>query len=243
MANPQLEDGFTQIPNELFTAIIKTEFSLRELKIILVVIRFTYGFHRTEAELSSRFLSNATKIKQNHIFEAVKNLLNKKILINKTVRSGSIRKYQLNKDYETWEFKNSRTSTSTELVLSNNPETVPVSSPEKVSNKENNKENKNILFENLWNTFDTTFGNKGSKIEALKQFYKLTPDQKLFDSMLEAIKNQIAYKTRLRNDGEFFERFPHVVRWLKNKRWDDVLATPQTKVKTKWKYENEQIQN
>jgi len=66
MASPQKENGHTQIANELFEAILKSNFTLRELKIIFVVIRFTYGFNRKEAELSARFISNATGIKFYH---------------------------------------------------------------------------------------------------------------------------------------------------------------------------------
>ncbi len=146
MANPQKENGHTQISNELFEAILRSDFSLRELKIIFCVIRFTYGFSRKTAELSSRFISNATSIKSNHIFTTIKNLINKNVLLNKTDKSGVIRKYQLNKDYEIWVNKSRngispKTVLHPEKVLSISPKTVLKPSPEKVTKKENNKEN------------------------------------------------------------------------------------------------------
>lgn len=146
MANPQKENGHTQISNELFEAILRSDFSLRELKIIFCVIRFTYGFSRKAAELSSRFISNATSIKPNHIFTTIKDLINKNVLLNLTSKVGSTRKYQLNKDYDMWLSK-SQNSISHETVLSTkkvlfiSPETVLESSPVKVTKKENNKKN------------------------------------------------------------------------------------------------------
>ena len=81
MANPQKENGYTSIANELLEKIYQSNFSLREMKIIFAVIRFTYGFNRKEAELSLRFLSNATNLKYRHTQTTVNNLISKNILI------------------------------------------------------------------------------------------------------------------------------------------------------------------
>ena len=44
MADGQTEKGFTKIANELFDKILQTDFNKRELKILLSIIRYTYGF-------------------------------------------------------------------------------------------------------------------------------------------------------------------------------------------------------
>ena len=104
MANVQIENGFTKIANELFDVILISNLSLRELKILFCVIRFTYGFNRKEANLSARFIGKATGIKANHVFTSVRDLIEKKILLSKNSKSGIIRKYQVNKDYEKMEY-------------------------------------------------------------------------------------------------------------------------------------------
>ena len=140
---------------------------MRELKIIFCVIRYTYGFNRKTAELSSRFIVDATSIKPNHVFTTVKDLINKNVLLNKTDKLGSIRKYQLNKDYETWLKKSQKgispeTVLHPEKVLSDSPETVLKSSPVKVTKKENIKENSK---ENIIQLFPST-------IHPIQQFVK-----------------------------------------------------------------------
>jgi len=103
MANPQKENGFTSISNELFEVILSSDFTLREMKIIFAVIRFTYGFGRTEAFLSLRFLSNATKIYYRHTQTTLNKLISKNVLLIQSEATGiKPRRIKLNKDYESW---------------------------------------------------------------------------------------------------------------------------------------------
>ncbi len=84
-------------------------------------------------------------------------------------------------------------------------------------------------FELLWNSFDTQFGKKGAKDEARNIFLKINPDQQLFDAMLSALSFQKAEKSKLKAMGEFWESFPHVVRWLRKSRWTDELGNPTSR--------------
>ena len=82
MANPQKENGFTSIANELLEAILRSELTLRELKIVFTVIRFTYPlFNRKVAELAVRFIANGTGIQFNHVAKTINELEKKNILI------------------------------------------------------------------------------------------------------------------------------------------------------------------
>lgn len=74
------ESGFTQINNELFEQIIKSDLTLRELKIVLSIIRYTHGFQRKKTELSVRFISKLTGIKFQHIATTLKNLNDKNLI-------------------------------------------------------------------------------------------------------------------------------------------------------------------
>ncbi len=121
MASPQKENGYTSIANELFEKIYQFNFSLRELRIILTVIRFTYGFNRKEAELSLTFLANATKIPLRHVQTTVKNLISKNVLIVKNECIGiHSRKIQLNKNYDNWKLVlTDSVNSKSSLVLTN----------------------------------------------------------------------------------------------------------------------------
>ena len=103
MANPQIENGYTKIANELLEEIIKRDFSKRELKVIFSVIRFTYGFNRKESDLSSRYLEPITGIDQANISRTIKDLESKKILlIDKSNNHSQLNKISINKNYEQW---------------------------------------------------------------------------------------------------------------------------------------------
>ena len=158
MASPQKENGFTAIANELLEKIYQQKFSLREIKVILAVIRFTFGFHRKAANLSLRFLAHATGIKYRHTQTTVSNLIAKNIL---TIKSEAIgiksRVIQLNKDYEKWNFTIVRKGiTKDDLLLTEKvsvalTKRVSVDTTKKVSKKENIKKTlkKDFSIENL----------------------------------------------------------------------------------------------
>lgn len=111
MASPQKENGFTGIANELLENIYKGDLSLREIKIILAVIRFTFGFNRKSAELSLRFLSQATNIKYRHTQATVSKLISSNILLIENESKGiQSRKIQLNKNYDLWNARDDQKS-------------------------------------------------------------------------------------------------------------------------------------
>ena len=87
--------------------------------------------------------------------------------------------------------------------------------------------NNTVAFEDLWETFNTGYGAKGSKKNAKAQFKKIPEDKYLL--LTTALKNQISAKQAAKGAGEFYESFPHVERWLRNERYNDVLtSSPST---------------
>jgi len=78
-------------------------------------------------------------------------------------------------------------------------------------------------FESLWKSFPSDLGSKGSKKRAFDEFKKLNPPDALINRMLFAVTDQIENKRAIKEAGEFSENFPHVERWIKNRRWEDEL--------------------
>ena len=100
MAKVQLENGYTQIANELLEAFAKIRISGELWQCLNVIIRKTYGFKKTEDWISLSQFVNATGMKRPSICRA----LNKGIemnLITKNVDSYPI-KYGLQKDHTIW---------------------------------------------------------------------------------------------------------------------------------------------
>ncbi len=72
---------FTKFPNELLEHIMCSKLNASEIKILLCVVRYTYGFHREQHELSQSFIQKATDISKRHLQEMTKSLISKSILI------------------------------------------------------------------------------------------------------------------------------------------------------------------
>ena len=97
MASPQCEDGFTQIANELLDALIRTNFSGYQRRVLDAIIRKTYGFHKKEDYVSHSQIVNMTGIKMPHVSRALKELRQRQIVTNRGNKIG------INKDYSQWQ--------------------------------------------------------------------------------------------------------------------------------------------
>lgn len=103
MASPQKENGYTSIANELLEQIYRRRFSASQLKILLLVIRFTYGFNRRTATLSNTFIAAGTGMHEITVSKEVGTLLRDNVLrLYKKPSFHSSRIIGINKDYESW---------------------------------------------------------------------------------------------------------------------------------------------
>ena len=103
MANPQKENGSTDIANELLESIYNAKFNGTELAIILCVLRYTYGFHRKDHELSISFIAKAIDRHKHEVSKYVKKLVDEHVLIEYEKPSfSSVRQIGINKDYSKW---------------------------------------------------------------------------------------------------------------------------------------------
>ncbi|MBC2712885.1 MAG: replication protein [Desulfosarcina sp.] len=108
MASPQKEHGYTPIANELLDAIIASPLRGRELRIVLFILRKTYGHSRKECRLSYAEIGAALRIKRQHVATLIKTKLLPYRVIRVSTKTGKPRTKQLfvfNKNYEQWIFK------------------------------------------------------------------------------------------------------------------------------------------
>lgn len=103
MASPQLENGYTRIANELLEQISAANFTASEYKIILTVIRLTYGFQRKSASVSLDTLADACNIHRRTVSKEIKKLIENGVLIEVSPADFfNPREIALNKNYEKW---------------------------------------------------------------------------------------------------------------------------------------------
>lgn len=104
MANPQTERGFCRVANELLEAIIKAELTQREYKVLLFVMRQTYGFSRKFAHLGIRSIAEGAGLDRRNAQKVASGLRDRRILDVRETRSrNKPNLVGLNKDYESWD--------------------------------------------------------------------------------------------------------------------------------------------
>jgi len=79
-------------------------------------------------------------------------------------------------------------------------------------------------FERLWKSFDTDYGEKGSKIKAFEVFIKMEIDPDDVEFIIDSYTKQRMAKELQRMRGEFSANFQHVERYLTNERFDDEIS-------------------
>lgn len=96
MENPQKENGYTPIANEIMEALARTKFNTQESRIIFAILRKTYGYNKKNDWISNSQLEQITGIHRVHCSHTVTKLLLRKIV----ARIGN--KIQFNKLYSQW---------------------------------------------------------------------------------------------------------------------------------------------
>ena len=102
MADPQIKNGYTRIANELLEAICRLNISGNEMRILLYIIRRTYGFNRSYAEIPLSDISEALGMKKGNVSRELKKLREANIIeqhSNKGVKPQTI---SIVKNYEKW---------------------------------------------------------------------------------------------------------------------------------------------
>ena len=99
----QVENGnFSRIHNAILEAIYGGDFSLREVKCLLFLIRQTYGFQRKADTISYEQFADATGINRRHVISTMQSLVAKNVVTS--VSSGNRRPqtWAFNKYIERW---------------------------------------------------------------------------------------------------------------------------------------------
>lgn len=102
MANPQKENGYTAIANEIMDVLTRTNLQSSERRVLDVIFRKTYGFNKKDDNISLSQIVEATALSRRTAIYATQNLEAKKMVI--IVRDGyDSNKYCFQKNYDLWE--------------------------------------------------------------------------------------------------------------------------------------------
>lgn len=104
MANPQKENGYTAIANEIVEELVKARLNGTEMAVVLFIIRKTYGFNKTKDAISISQFVNSLWATRRAIIKALAKLkvVNIITLVNKGTLAGNANVWAFNKNYDTW---------------------------------------------------------------------------------------------------------------------------------------------
>lgn len=150
----RLDNGYTRLANEILEAAIGHDLSKRQYKVLLAVIRKTYGFQKASDRISGSQLSELTNLPRARCSEVLNELIDMSVIIRTGGTQGQI---EINKVISEWKSlqksksattKRNQNSTSTkpkqnttETVTLPSTETVTLPSTETVHTKERSKNN------------------------------------------------------------------------------------------------------
>ncbi|MCF7843890.1 replication protein [Candidatus Gracilibacteria bacterium] len=100
MANPQLENGYLRIANEIAQHLVKTPLLGAEFQILLFIVTKTYGFNKKKDWISLSQFEKGTGLSRPTVVKSLKNLV-----IKKLVYKSEKFEFWLNKDWEQWVVK------------------------------------------------------------------------------------------------------------------------------------------
>lgn len=103
MPKAQLENGYVRIANELLEAICKAGLNGVQTSILLVIIRYTYGYNRKTVKVSASFIANAINSKnRSNIAKELRKLIDYKIIDVVSSEPYKPKEYSVNKNYNEW---------------------------------------------------------------------------------------------------------------------------------------------
>lgn len=146
-ANPQIEDGHIDIANEIAEALAKINLSAYESRILWVIWRKTYGWHKKMDRISVTQFQATTGLKRWHVSRTLSELIKRNIVTR--IGDNRIITYSFQKDYTKWKAVTKRGNDVGKSRVSGEPKRNIVtrigdrSSPKGVNTKETNKRKKN----------------------------------------------------------------------------------------------------
>lgn len=96
MANPQKENGNTQIANEILDALCKFRIPGEVRQVVDFIIRKTYGWHKKFDMISNSQIMQGTGLLKGSVSRSVKKAIKHKIIIANETKVG------FNKNYDEW---------------------------------------------------------------------------------------------------------------------------------------------
>jgi phage replication O-like protein O len=104
MANPQKENGYTPIANEILEHLVKIPLLGSEFQVLFFIIRKTYGYHKKDDRISLTQFEKGTGLSRPTVVKTLKNLMARNMVV-KIYLPDENKGYSFVKDHEKWVVK------------------------------------------------------------------------------------------------------------------------------------------
>ena len=221
MEAPRFENGYTMISNEILEKVYQSDFNATQHDIILLLLRYTYGFHRETAPLSITFISNGIGKDRDFTAKQIRNLQKMNVIKSITTRKGITKELKFNTNFDEWTIV--QKDYSVKGLWSNKTVNYGLIEPSTMvlldhQENKNNKENLKNIYMCKFQAFYSKYPKKQKRLEAEKAFLKLKPDDELFAAIMAALENQKQSDQWQRDNGQYI---PLPSSWLNGRRWED----------------------
>lgn len=253
--SPQLEQGYVRIANELLDAILAYPFTARQMKVVMAIVRKTYGYQKLVDDVSASQLAAVCGLQRTHVTATLNELASMNIITKAPGTYGSV--VGINKHYRNWGSKVGRcsrvpASTDSVQVYQNGTSTetvqgVPIRSPASTDSvqvdstdsvhtkdnlpKDNQQKKKPCASAGAFAQFWAAYPKKKSKVQAEKAFSKINPSEQLLGAMLASIGRARTSEDWTKSGGQFI---PYPATWLNQRRWEDEDSTTTNAADAWW---------
>jgi phage replication O-like protein O len=211
VADPQVENGFTRIANEIMDALMRTNLSAYQSRILWAIWRKTYGWKKREDWIANIQLVAMTGIRKQHVSRTVKELIERKMVTKSGYKIG------FNKNYTQWrELPKQVTVTSSGNKVTDSGNGVTSSG----EHKRNYNKRNNIYAQSFDEKFWPAYPRKVSKKRARQVWINLKPSQELVGEIMQSLavyKETAEWKC---SNGQYI---PYPASWLNQARWEDEI--------------------
>lgn len=239
MASPQIENGFTRIANEIMEALMRTNLSAYQGRVLMAIVRLTYGWQKKEDSITNKRIVELTGLNKAHASRTVSELVAR----NMVTKAGN--KIGLCKDHQGWRELPIRVTVTNrgnrvtdwgnrllpDGVTQKRAKIVRTGADEelkkrkKLIKRNTRSETDFSLFQKFYDSYPVHKG----KQPAIKAFSKLDPQNGTLETILAAIESQKAYRDHMKAAGQWCPDWPYPATWLNERRWEDELSSEQSK--------------
>lgn len=236
----QVEDGFTRIAHGILEALALADLGKRHYKVLMVLLRQTYGYNKKADEISLTQFRDKTGVLPPNVSTAIDELVEMRVIVRTPGKHAFY--LAVNKSYgqwtgkakvdvsKLWGYRNDNSTiieTVSEGYRNDNDGVI-----ETITTKDNSKrkDQKTTPKENLsrslrerFEIFWASYPRKKSKTTAEKAFAKRNPDEQLFNDLMAGLERA---KTSAQWQNPQF--IPHAGTWLNAGGWMDEIQSAYT---------------